>query len=142
MKKSFIILILLFFMPSTMVLAGSSSEYFRSMLNSGIAAYQNGNFEEALYIFEMCGNQHNINRYADKCRNNIPKVKKMIADKAAEEKRIVDAKAAEEERKTCLLSFLRTAVSHGCFHLHPQPPLHPDLKSNGAFKKPNKTVCM
>ena len=85
-------------MPSTMVLAGSSSEYFRSMLNSGITAYQNDNFEEALYIFEMCGNQHNINRYADKCRNNIPKVKKMIADKATEEKRIADAKAAEEKR--------------------------------------------
>ena len=76
MKKSFIILILFFFTSSTMVLAGSSSEYFRSMLNNGIEEYQNGNFKEALYIFETCGNQHNINRYADKCRNNIAKVKK------------------------------------------------------------------
>ena len=87
MKKSLIILILLFSLPSSTVLAGSSNEYFRSMLNSGIAAYENGNFEEALYIFKMCGNQHNINRYADKCRNNIPKVKKMIADKR---KQIID----------------------------------------------------
>jgi hypothetical protein len=53
----------------------------------------------------MCGNQHNINRYADKCRNNIPKVKKVLeekriadAKKAAEEKKITDAKAAEEKR--------------------------------------------
>ena len=48
MKKSFIILILFFFTSSTMVLAGSRDEYMRSMLNSGIEAYQNGNFEEPI----------------------------------------------------------------------------------------------
>jgi len=98
MKKSLLILILLLFQPSIKVLAGSSADYWRSILNSGITEYGNGNFKEALYTFEMCGNQHVINRYGDKCREYIPKTKKMIVAKAAEEKRIAVAKAAEEKR--------------------------------------------
>ena len=98
MKKSLLILILLLFQPSIKVLAGSSADYWRSILNSGITEYGNGNFKEALYTFEMCGNQHVINRYGDKCREYIPKTKKMIVAKAAEEKRIADVKAAEEKK--------------------------------------------
>ena len=98
MKKSLLILILLLFQPSIKVLAGSSADYWRSILNSGITEYGNGNFKEALYTFEMCGNQHVINRYGDKCREYIPKTKKMIVVKAAEEKRIADVKAAEEKK--------------------------------------------
>ena len=85
MKKLFTIVILFLFLFSNTILAGSSKEYFRSMLYSAIESYENGNLEEALGMFEMCGNQHNINRYADICRTYIPNIKKMIADKAIEE---------------------------------------------------------
>ena len=85
MKKLFTVVILFLFLFSNTIFAGSSKEYFRSMLYSAIESYENGNLEEALGMFEMCGNQHNINRYADICRTYIPNIKKMIADKAIEE---------------------------------------------------------
>ena len=107
MKKSFIILIILFSLPSN---TASSNEYMKSILRDGNYMFRNGNFDGAIGMYEICANQYNISKYQKKCKDNIAKAKKAkriaqikrLAEetKIIEEKKIADAKALEEYKKS------------------------------------------
>ena len=107
MKKSFIILIILFSLPFN---TASSNEYMKSILRDGNYMFRNGNFDGAIGMYEICANQYNISKYQKKCKDNIAKAKKAkriaqikrLAEetKIIEEKKIADAKALEEYKKS------------------------------------------
>jgi len=107
MKKSFIILIILFSLPSN---TATSNEYMKSILRDGNYMFRNGNFDGAIGMYEICANQYNISKYQNKCKDNIAKAKKAkriaqikrLAEetKIIEEKKIADAKALEEYKKS------------------------------------------
>ena len=81
MKKSLIILIILFSLPSN---TASSNEYMKSILRDGNYMFRNGNFDGAIGMYEICANQYNISKYQKKCKDNIAKAKK---DKSRIEKK-------------------------------------------------------
>ena len=49
----------------------SSSDYYRDVLMNGNKAYNNGNLERALFLWEICANQYNPSKYQETCRKNI-----------------------------------------------------------------------
>ena len=49
----------------------SSGNYYRDALMNGNQAYNNGNLERALFLWEICANQFNPSKYQATCRDNI-----------------------------------------------------------------------
>jgi hypothetical protein len=49
----------------------SSGNYYRDALMNGNKAYNNGNLERALFLWEICANQYNPSKYQETCRKNI-----------------------------------------------------------------------
>ena len=49
----------------------SSGDYYRDALMNGNQAYNNGNLERALFLWEICANQYNPSKYQETCRKNI-----------------------------------------------------------------------
>ena len=49
----------------------SSGNYYRDALINGNKAYNNGNLERALFLWEVCANQYNPSKYQTTCRENI-----------------------------------------------------------------------
>tara|TARA_B110000238_G_C15948349_1_gene362084 strand:- start:353 stop:715 length:363 start_codon:yes stop_codon:yes gene_type:complete len=70
MKKLLILFLSLFSLNSN-IYAGSSDDYYRDALMNGNQAFNNGNLERALFLWEICANQYNPSKYQATCRENI-----------------------------------------------------------------------
>ena len=70
MKKLLLLLFTLFSLNPN-IYAGSSDDYYRDALMNGNQAYNNGNLERALFLWEICANQFNPSKYQATCRDNI-----------------------------------------------------------------------
>ena len=68
---------------------GVSGNYYRDALMKGNQAYNNGNLERALFLWEVCANQYNPSKYQAKCRENISYVTSITNAKKTEVKREV-----------------------------------------------------
>ena len=68
---------------------GSSGNYYRDALMNGNQAYNNGNLERALFLWEVCANQYNPSKYQATCRENISYVTSITNAKKTEVKREV-----------------------------------------------------
>ena len=67
----------------------SSGNYYRDALMNGNQAYNNGNLERALFLWEVCANQYNPSKYQATCRENISYVTSITNPKKTEVKREV-----------------------------------------------------
>ena len=71
MKKLTLISLISLLSLNPNIYAGSSDDYYRDALMNGNQAYNNGNLERALFLWEICANQFNPSKYQATCRDNI-----------------------------------------------------------------------
>jgi hypothetical protein len=88
MKKLLILFLSLFSLNSN-IYAGSSDDYYRDALMNGNQAFNNGNLERALFLWEICANQYNPSKYQATCRENTSYVTSITNVKKTEVKREV-----------------------------------------------------
>ena len=71
MKKLTLVSLISLLSLNPNIYAGSSDDYYRDALMNGNQAYNNGNLERALFLWEICANQFNPSKYQATCRDNI-----------------------------------------------------------------------